>query len=150
MVAEAVVAQVVVASLQDLPPDGASELLGHPGSHERQVSADELVLQRQRRGGDHDSLAGSRSDGGRYQVGQRFAHAGACLAQQRAPVSHRVVHRGRHLVLAGSLLTATGKSCDHLAECRSGAVGTGCWGKVPRLVGHLLTLLPALVLPCAV
>ena len=144
--AEAVAAQVVVAALEDFPPHWASEPLGHASGHEREILADELILQCQGRSGDDDALARGHSERGGHQVGERFADAGARLAQQRAPVADCFVHGGCHLGLTGPLLAAARELGDDLVERRSG-VGDlrrrriGSWGKVPRLgsgvVGHL-------------
>ena len=106
----------------------------------RQVALDQLVLERERRGGDHDPLVVEQA---RHQVGQRLAGAGAGLHQQVLAVDHRVGHGLRHLDLAGALLAAElahrgGQRAGHRGRVGGGRGGVG--GVVRRWVGHPRTL----------
>ena len=65
----------------------------------REVPLDQLVLQREGRGGDHDPAVVQQR---RHQVGQRLAGAGAGLDEQVLAVLERVGDRLGHLDLAGA------------------------------------------------
>ena len=69
----------------------------------RDVALDQLVLERERRGGDHDPAVVEQR---RHQVGQRLAGAGAGLDEQVLAADHRVGDRLGHLDLPGALLAA--------------------------------------------
>ena len=81
----------------------------------RDVALDELVLQGERRGGDHDPVAVQQR---RDEVAQRLAGAGAGLDEQVALVLHRGGDRLGHRDLAGALLAAEllDRGGQHLAH----------------------------------
>ena len=81
----------------------------------REVALDELVLQREGRGGDDDALVVEhRGD----EVAQRLAGAGAGLDEQVAPLLHGLRDLVGHLDLAVALLPAEGldRLREHLAD----------------------------------
>ncbi len=100
-VAQLVQAEVVVPALEDRELRPAAERpaqrLGQPG----QVAVDELALQRDGGGGDHDRavLLGRGEPERGHQVGERLAGPGAGLDRQVRAVAHRVPDGLRHPAL---------------------------------------------------
>ena len=84
--ADPVQAGVVGAPLQHGVRRGLVEHVLHGLDQRRDVAFDELVLQRERRGGDHDPVVVEHR---RHQVAQRLAGAGAGLHQQVLAGLHR-------------------------------------------------------------
>ncbi len=84
----------------------------------RQVPLDQLVLQGQGRGGDHDPLGVQQ---GGHQVAQRLAGAGACLHQQVHLLVHRRGDLLGHAQLTRTLLPIEGchRGREHLGDRRS-------------------------------
>ena len=99
--ADAVQAGVVGAALEHgvrrVDAGQVADRLDQP----REVALDQLVLEGQGRGGDHDPAVVQER---RHEVGQRLAGAGAGLDEQVGAVDHRVGDRLGHLDLAGPLL----------------------------------------------
>ena len=78
------------------------DVVGQGLDQARDVALDQLVLEREGRGGDHDPLVVEEA---RHEVGQRLAGARACLHQEVLAGAERLRHGLRHLHLAGPLLT---------------------------------------------
>ena len=113
--ADAVQAGVVAAALQH----GVRRVDALEGTDRldqaREVALDQLVLEREGRGGDHDPFVVEER---RDQVGQRLAGAGAGLDQQMPPAGQRGGDGLGHRDLARSLVTAErlDRSGEHVAD----------------------------------
>ena len=121
---DAVEAGVVGATLEDgvggVEALDALDRLDEP----REVALDELVLERERRGGDHDALVVEhRGD----EVAQRLAGAGAGLDEQVAALRHRLGDLVGHLDLAVASLPTEGldRRGQHLTYGAGDGVGLG-------------------------
>ena len=88
----------------------------------RDVALDELVLEREGRGRDHDAAVVEQR---RHEVGERLAGAGAGLDDEVAPLAERVADRLGHRDLARPLLAAQRlhRGREHLADRGSHRVG---------------------------
>ena len=98
--ADAVQAGVVGAALEHGVRRPLTELLARGVEQGRDVALDELVLQRERRGGDHDPVVVEQR---RDEVGERLAGAGAGLDEQVLPALHGLGRRLAPSHLAGAL-----------------------------------------------
>jgi hypothetical protein len=90
---------------------GRVHTLGQALDQSWDVALDQLVLEREGRGRDHDALVVEQ---GRHEVGERLAGAGAGLHQEVLAGAERGGHRLRHLHLARPLLTA--ERVDRMGE----------------------------------
>ncbi len=97
-------AQVVPPPLEQREGDGPVSRRERPGE-DRQILADELLLQVDRVRGDNGALAvGARPLERGHEVGERLAHARPRLEQRDAAVVVDVRRVGRHIALAGAIL----------------------------------------------
>jgi hypothetical protein len=95
--------QVMVASLEDGEGRAPAQRRLHRVGQLRQIVVDQLVLQGQGGGRDHDRTLDQQ---GRHEVGQRLAGPGAGLHQQVLVLGHGIRDGGRHRLLARAFRAA--------------------------------------------
>ena len=139
-VAQLVEAEVVVPALEyrELGPaaERPAQRVGEPG----QVAVDQLALERDGGGGDHDRavLLGRGEPKRGHQVGQRLAGPGAGLHGQVRAARHRVPDGLRHLALPVPLGAADGGDGggQQRENVRHAGLGRAVGGAVRGTGGH--------------
>ncbi len=114
-------AGVVAPALEHRVGGSAAQCVLGAGQQGGEVALDQLMLQGQGRGGDHHPVVVQQRGN---QVGQRLAGARTRLHEQVLTGLQRPLHRQRHLLLAGPMLTAqrVDRRGQHILDLRRSLV----------------------------